>query len=262
MLGKTWTGNSAMAELIVLSYKPGNSFLHNLDSRCKLFILLLINILSLNAAPRYLASISVLLTTLFVWQKIPLKAALLQTRLFFLLLLFVWLTRAFFTPGDALIKISGIMLTREGMVSGALYCWRLVIILIAGILVISTSKTLEIKGAIQWFLKPVPLLPEKRVAMMISLMIRFLPLILEQGNEISDAQKSRGVEQVKNPVKRLSIYTVPLMRRIFSTADRLVLAMEARCYSEQRTDPELSFSIKDLIVLILTTCFTLTAFFL
>lgn len=251
-----------MAELIVLSYKPGTSFLHKLDIRCKLFVLLLINMLAFKATPQYLGSISLLLIVMFIWQKIPLKSTLYQTRLFFLLLVFVFCSRAVFTQGDPLFIFVDIVVTQPGIISGALYCWRLSVVLIGGILLISTSQTLEIKSAIQWFLKPIPLVPEKRIAIMISLMIRFLPLILEQAAEISDAQKARGIEQVKNPVRRLSLLTVPLLRRFLNTADRLVLAMESRCYSEQRTDPELKFSRNDLIVLILVTSYTTAAYLL
>ncbi len=251
-----------MAELIVLSYRPGTSYLHKLDIRCKLFVLLLINFLSFKATSQFLGLISILLVGLYIWQKIPLKSTLFQTRLFFLLLLFVFCSRSVFTPGDPLFKIADIVVTQQGVVSGAFYCWRLLVVLIGGILLISTSQTLEIKTAIQWFLKPIPLVPEKRVAMMISLMIRFLPLILEQADEISDAQKARGIERVKNPVRRLSLFTIPLLRKFLNTADRLILAMESRCYSEQRTDPELKFSRNDIIVLVMATSYTITAFLL
>ncbi len=251
-----------MAELIVLSYRPGTGYLHKLDIRCKLFVLLLINFFSFKATSQFLGLISILLIGIFIRQKIPLKATLLQTRLFFLLLLFVFGSRAVFTPGDPLFSFADIVVTQPGIVSGALYCWRLLVVLIGGILLISTSRTLEIKSAIQWFLKPIPLIPEKRVAMMISLMVRFLPLILEQAAEISDVQKARGIEQVKNPVRRLSLFTIPLLRRFLNTADRLVLAMESRCYSEQRTDPELKFSRNDFIVSILVSGYVITAYLL
>ena len=43
---------------------------------------------------------------------------------------------------------------------------------------------------------------------------------------------------------------LPLISRgPFGDADRLVLAMEARCYSENRTDPELDCTGKDYAAL-------------
>jgi energy-coupling factor transporter transmembrane protein EcfT len=40
-------------------------------------------------------------------------------------------------------------------------------------------------------------------------------------------------------------FTIPLFRRVFLSADELAAAMQARCYSEQRTLPELSFAWRD-----------------
>ncbi len=47
------------------------------------------------------------------------------------------------------------------------------------------------------------------------------------------------------------------MRRIFERADKLVLAMEARCYSENRTDSLLSSGVRDWIALVCVVCLCL-----
>jgi biotin transport system permease protein len=71
---------------------------------------------------------------------------------------------------------------------------------------------------------------------MIGLIMRFVPVILDQAKETSKAQRVRGVENRKNPVYRLIKLAIPLIRRTFESADKLAVAMEARCYSENRTD--------------------------
>jgi len=65
------------------------------------------------------------------------------------------------------------------------------------------------------------------------------PVILEQAARTSDAQRARAVENRRNPIRRMAVFGMPLMRRTLGTADNLAVAMEARCYSEKRTDPEL-----------------------
>jgi energy-coupling factor transporter transmembrane protein EcfT len=84
---------------------------------------------------------------------------------------------------------------------------------------------------------------------MMSLIVRFMPVIFQQAKETLDAQRARGVENRKNPVYRLVKLGIPILRRTFERADKLALAMEARCYSENRTDPRLSSGIKDWITL-------------
>ena len=44
----------------------------------------------------------------------------------------------------------------------------------------------------------------------------------------------------KNPIRRLSVFAVALLRGIFIRAELLSLAMEARCYSDNRTVPKLT----------------------
>ncbi|MBU2512322.1 energy-coupling factor transporter transmembrane protein EcfT [bacterium] len=240
-----------MAELSLLSYKPGNSYLHRIDIRCKIGLLLLINIVGLQSSVWGLLTTTLLLSAVFLHLRLSLVTILFQTRLFYLLLLFVFISRAVYIPGESLITLFQISVSREGVLSASVYCWRLIVVLFTGIIFISTSRSADIKAGIAWFFKPVPLIPEKRVAVMISLMIRFLPIILEQAKEISEAQKARAVERIKNPVKRLVIFTVPLMRKTFEAADRYIIAMEARCYSEDRTDPDMELKRQDGILILI-----------
>jgi len=82
------------------------------------------------------------------------------------------------------------------------------------------------------------------------LILRFVPVIFHQAGEIAAAQKARGVENRKNPVFRLAKLAFPLMRRTFERADNLVAAMEARGFTENRTDSKLALHKRDWISLI------------
>jgi len=63
------------------------------------------------------------------------------------------------------------------------------------------------------------------------------------------AQRARAVENRKNPIYRLTKFVIPFIRRTFESADRLALAMEARGYTENRTQPQFSIRIRDWIAL-------------
>jgi energy-coupling factor transporter transmembrane protein EcfT len=106
-------------------------------------------------------------------------------------------------------------------------------------------------------LKPFPWIPAKRISTMMGLIVHFIPIIIEQAKKTTEAQRARGVENRKNPVYRLKRFGIPLMRRIFERADKLVLAMEARCYSENRTDSLLSSGVRDWIALAGVVCLCL-----
>jgi energy-coupling factor transporter transmembrane protein EcfT len=110
--------------------------------------------------------------------------------------------------------------------------------MLTGLIVSLTTKPSSVKGAVQWFLKPVPFIPEKRVGVMISLALKFMPLILKQINEILNARKARCGDLEKNPIKRIRGLVLPLLKKTFLSADNLVFAMESRCYDDDRTDSE------------------------
>jgi energy-coupling factor transporter transmembrane protein EcfT len=155
------------------------------------------------------------------------------------------------TPGTALVEIRSIAITRPGLTSGVLICWRLVIITLVGFLFVFTTPSSEIKAAVEWFLKPAGFIPGKRIATMMGLIARFIPVILNQAKETAEAQRARCVEYRKNPLYRLVRLGLPLIRRTFEQADRLIVAMEARCYSENRTDPALCATRIDWLALLI-----------
>ncbi len=240
-----------MAELTSFSFHPGTSLLHKLDVRFKLLFLILISLISLVGGLTGLIILSGLVTALVIHSRLPLKSGFKEFRLFLIFLLLVLGARMIAVPGTTLIEIQSIAITRPGLISGALICWRMIIIALLGFLFVFSTRSSEIKAAVEWFLKPAAFIPAKRIATMMGLIARFIPVILNQTREVADAQRARCVENRKSPLYRLMLIGVPLIRRTFEQADRLSVAMEARCYSENRTDPALSATRLDWIALLI-----------
>ena len=246
-----------MAELNVLGFHAGSSVLHRLDVRFKLMFLVVISLSSLKALVPSLSLLTLVLMVALNHAGLPLKMALKDLRYVLLLLLFVFIARSLSVPGSPVVEFKSVSVTREGLYEGAIVCWRLVIVIMTGLSFILTTRSSEIKAAVEWMLKPFPLIPAKRIAFMMSLIVRFIPVIFEQAKKTAEAQRARGVENRKNPVYRLKMFGIPLMRRIFERADKLILAMEARCYSESRTDSLLSSDVRDWIALLGVVCLCL-----
>lgn len=240
-----------MAELTAFSFQPGNSLLHRLDVRFKLLFLILISLVSLTGGTAGLGILTGLVTALIIQSRLPLKSGFKELRFFLIFLTLILAARMLTTPGTALIEFNSISITRQGLISGMLICWRLLIIALAGFLFVFTTPSSEIKAAVEWSLKPVSFLPGKRIATMMGLIARFIPVILNQARETAEAQRARCVEYRKNPFYRIVRLGIPLIRRTFEQADRLIVAMEARCYSEKRTDPTLCATRIDWIALII-----------
>ena len=242
-----------MAELTAFSFQPGTSLLHKLDVRFKLLFLILISLVSLGGGFTGLGVLTGLVTALIIHSRLPFKSSFKEFRFFLIFLLLIMVARMLTTPGTAIIEINSLAITRPGLMSGVLICWRLVIIAFVGFLFVFTTPSSEIKAAVEWFLKPAAFIPGKRIATMMGLIARFIPVILNQAKETAEAQRARCVENRRNPLYRIVRLGVPLIRRTFEQADRLIVAMEARCYSENRTDPDLSATRTDWFALLIIT---------
>ena len=238
-----------MAELTSFGYSAGDSLLHQIDARCKMVLVVLISLAGLNADLRALGLLTLILLGIIIRVRLPLAAAFKEIRYFLILLMLVFAARVLSTGGIPLIDLKFMTVSTQGIYNGILVCWRLALVIILGFALVSTTPPSDIKAAVQWFLKPVPLVPEKRVAVMMGLILRFVPVIFDQATETVEAQRARCVQNRKNPVYRLIRLGAPLIRRTFERADDLAVAMEARCFTENRTDPELAASKRDWIAL-------------
>ena len=238
-----------MAELTAFSYRTGFSIVHSLDARFKLLLLVIIGVSGLKASPAGLLLLFVLVLSGLIHAGIRLRDLFKELRFFLCFLLIVIAIRAFSADGTGLIEIHGISLSAGGLKEGLLVCLRLLLIALSGLLFVATTRMLEIKAAIEWILKPFPFVSGSRISTMTGLMMRFIPVILEQAKETSDAQKARCIENRKNPLYRMVKFAIPLLGRTFDNAGRIAIAMEARCYSDIRTGYKLSSKKNDWMVL-------------
>ncbi len=227
-----------MAYLTPFTYRKGESMLHLLDVRCKFFIICLLSMSMLSA--HFLACCFYGLILFFFFKNSGLKmlSTLNHIKYFILLLFFIFAARALIVKGDILFSFYGLSITEQGLKEGILVSFKFFLVMITGVVFSSTTKPSCVKNAVQWFLKPVPFIPEKRVAIMISMALSFIPVILNQAHDISDARKARCADLQKNPVKKIIRLVFPLLKKTFLSADNIVLAMESRCYSDDRTGPE------------------------
>ena len=233
-----------MGELTAIGFTPGRSLFHRLDPRTKQALLMGLSVASLWGTTLFLALLSLVLLCGFHAARVRFDRLLLETRYFLIFLLFLFGLRA--------VAFDGLMPVVKSAHAGEalLVCWRLLTVVLMGLLLMATTRTAHIRGALLWYLKPVPLVDEKMAATMVGLVVRFLPQILYQAKEVSDAQRARCIDRRKNPLYRLKRFGIALFRRVFLGADELVAAMQARCYNENRTPPNLEFTRIDLLALL------------
>ena len=76
--------------------------------------------------------------------------------------------------------------------------------------------------------------PIHEISMMMSIALRFIPILLEETDKIMKAQMARGADfDSGNMIKKIKAMVpllVPLFVSAFRRANDLAMAMEARCY--------------------------------
>ena len=128
----------------------------------------------------------------------------------------------------------------------------------SSVLTFTTSPT-QLTDAIERLLKPLGKLgvPVHEFAMMMTIALRFVPLLLEETDKIMSAQKARGADMesggLVQRIKALVPVLIPLFVSAFRRAFDLATAMESRCYhgGEGRTKmKQLHFGAVDWLVLL------------
>ncbi|OQX86429.1 hypothetical protein B6D60_06350 [candidate division KSB1 bacterium 4484_87] len=135
----------------------------------------------------------------------------------------------------ATVPLWGWEITRQGLSSGIIYSVRLAeFVLFAALLTLTTSP-IEMTDALDRMLAPLKKigLPTHEFVLMMTLALRFIPILLEEADRIQKAQMSRGATFEGNLIQRIKSVIpllIPLFISVFRRADDLALAMDARCY--------------------------------
>jgi energy-coupling factor transporter transmembrane protein EcfT len=220
-----------MGELTHIAYRSGSSCVHLLDPRTRLSVMVLISLFLLTSGVGALVALTLLLLIVFRMTGLPLRGVVRDLRWFFLLLLAVFLARSLEGGGDPVLPWPPGMPGREGIREGAMVSWRLLMVVLYGVVLIATTSSRQVRDAVRWFFRPFPFINEDRVAVMLGLMMRFLPGILIEARETADAQRARCVDRRRNPIFRIQVFAVPFIRRVSEDADLLAVAMDARAFS-------------------------------
>ena len=246
-----------LSDITIGQYYPGASFLHRLDPRTKIVLLLffLIAIFAFSSAPAY-ALLSALTLALMLASGVPMGMMVHSLRPLMWIILFTFLIHLLSTPGEALAKVWLFTVTKEGVLQGFFISLRLVLLILLSSLLTFTTSPLALTDALESLLAPFKRVgvPAHELAMMMTIALRFVPTLLQETDRIMKAQQSRGADFTEGTImKRLRALVpilVPLFLSAFRRADDLAMAMEARCYhgGEGRTQMKaLRFASLDYI---------------
>jgi len=225
-------------EITIGQYYPVDSVLHRLDPRVKLFgTLIYIISLFVFRGPIGIALIIGFLAAMIAISKVPLKYMLKGLRGIVFLMIFAGLINLFMTNGDVIWEWGKLHITKQGLENCILMTSRMMLLIVGSSIMTLTTTPNSLTDGLEKSLKPLTKIkvPVHDISMMMSIALRFIPILAEETDKIQKAQMARGaIFDGKNIIKKIKAMIpllVPLFVSAFRRANDLALAMEARCYN-------------------------------
>lgn len=238
-----------LKDITLGQYFPGNSFIHRLDPRTKL-VVLVVYIVALFLAVNWVsyALMAAFLFTCIKISTIPTKSFIRGMKPLIMILVFTGVLNLFFTSeGTVLVDFWIITITTGGVERAVFMVLRILLLISGTFLLTYTTSPISLTDGLEALMNPLKKIkvPVHELSMMMCIALRFIPTLIEETDKIMSAQKARGADfesgTLMEKAKALIPILVPLFISAFRRADELATAMECRCYQggEGRTKMKL-----------------------
>lgn len=224
-------------DITIGQYYQTESVIHRMDPRFKIIatMVFIISIFIFTNPYIYIVA-SFFLGICIALSRVPFKFMVRGLKSVVMLILLTVIFNMFFIQGEPLFHIWKITISKEGVETAAYMAVRLIILIIGSSIMTLTTTPNQLTDGLESVMKPLKLfrVPVHEIAMMMSIALRFIPILMEETDKIIKAQTARGASfEDKNMIKRVKSLVpvlVPLFVSAFRRASDLAMAMEARCY--------------------------------
>lgn len=226
-----------LRDITLGQYYQTQSIIHRLDPRVKL-VGTMVYIISLFVSDQFTGYLiaALFLAMVIRLSKVPFRFMIRGMKAVMFLLCLTVVFNLFLTPGETLLQLWKLTITKEGLRISVFMAIRLTFLIIGSSVMTLTTTPNNLTDGMEKLLKPLQKLrvPVHELSMMMSIALRFIPILMEETDKIMKAQIARGADfESGNIIKRAKAMVpllVPLFISAFRRANDLAMAMEARCY--------------------------------
>lgn len=227
-----------LRDITIGQYYPTDSVIHKLDPRVKLFgtFVYVISLFCIKGVVGFFVA-TLFMASVITMSKVPFKFMVKGLKAIMILMLITAVFNLFLTPGEVLVSFWVLEITREGLQNAILMTIRLTYLILGTSIMTLTTTPNQLTDGLEKSLRPLNKMkvPVHAIAMMMSIALRFIPILIEETDKIMKAQMARGADfesgSMLKRVKNMIPLLVPLFVSAFRRADDLAMAMEARCYN-------------------------------
>ena len=246
-----------LRDITLGQYYRADSVIHRLDPRVKL-VATFAFIISLFIVKNFIGYLiaGLFLAVCIRLSQVPPRYIFRGMKTIFFLLIITMIFNLFLTAGEPIFTIWKFQITKEGIKLAAMMGIRLVFLITGSSLMTLTTTPNNLTDGLESLLGPLKKfrVPVHEISMMMSIALRFIPILMEETDKIMKAQMARGADfesgSIISRAKNLVPLLVPLFISAFRRANDLAMAMEARCYrgGEGRTKMKpLAYKKRDFI---------------
>ena len=229
--------SNMLRDITLGQYYQTESMIHRMDPRVKLggTILFIISLFFFKNYAGYVIA-ALFLGMVIRLSKVPFKFMVKGMKTIVMLMLITVVFNLFLTPGTPLFTIWKLTITQEGLKMAISMAIRLTLLIIGSSVMTLTTTPNNLTDGMEKMMGPLKVfkVPVHEVAMMMSIALRFIPILLEETDKIMKAQIARGADfesgNIFKRAKAMVPLLVPLFISAFRRANDLAMAMEARCY--------------------------------
>ncbi|MBE5827727.1 MAG: energy-coupling factor transporter transmembrane protein EcfT [Butyrivibrio sp.] len=226
-----------LRDITLGQYYRTESVIHKLDPRVKL-VATFAFIVSLFLVKNFIGYVIafLFLAICVKLSNVPPRFIFRGMKAIFFLLILTMVFNLFLTPGEPLLTVWKFKITKEGIKLAFMMGIRLVFLITGSSLMTLTTTPNNLTDGLESLLKPLKKVhvPVHEISMMMSIALRFIPILMEETDKIMKAQMARGADfesgSLMTRARSLVPLLVPLFISAFRRANDLAMAMESRCY--------------------------------
>lgn len=227
-----------LSNILLGNFINTKSIVHKIDPRIKLiFNFIFVLLIFFSKSYVSLSILFFLIITIICFTKIPFKVYLKNLKGIIFFILITFFINAFFLDGTPIFKIGFLKVTYEGLNISLIASIKLILLVLISTTLLFVTSNSDLTLALEKLMAPLKIfkINVRDFATIITISLKFIPILLEETNKLIIAHKVRGSDinsgSIFKKAKKLSNILVPLFVSSFKRADDLYIAMESRCYN-------------------------------
>lgn len=227
-----------MRDITIGQFYNVNSVIHQLDPRVKItFALIYVTTLFLDKGPILFGLALGVLIAYIRLSNVPIRFIFRGMKTLYIIILLTGLMNLFTVKGaNVILEWQFIRITEAGISAAVYTALRLFFMIIGSSMMTYTTTPNALTDGLEKMLgwmKKISV-PVHEFAMIMSIALRFIPVLVEELDKIMKAQMARGIDfkegNLMVRMRKLIPIVVPLIVSAMKRSRELALAMDARCY--------------------------------